>query len=75
MNTYVLFFQEILLAEKWARLNKLPFPPIDVSVFDREGMKELYVFKHPSDPHCPIVLHFVLVNIDFRNFKKPGIIS
>ncbi|XP_071163311.1 cytosolic phospholipase A2-like isoform X2 [Mytilus edulis] len=66
-------FKEILLAEKWARLNKLPFPPIDVTVFDREGMKELYIFKHPTDPHCPVVLHFVLVNIDFREFTKPGV--
>lgn len=66
-------FKEILLAEKWARLNKLSFPPIDVTVFDREGMKELYIFKHPTDPHCPMVLHFVLVNIDFRDFKEPGV--
>lgn len=44
-------------------------------MFDREGMKELYIFKHPTDPHCPIVLHFVLVNIDFRDFQKPGMYS
>jgi len=46
-----------------------------VTVFDREGMKELYIFKHPTDPHCPMVLHFVLVNIDFRDFKEPGMYS
>ncbi|XP_035827713.1 uncharacterized protein LOC101850745 isoform X2 [Aplysia californica] len=66
-------FKELLLAEKWARLNRLPFPPIDASVFDREGMKELYIFRHPTDPHCPVVLHFVLINKDFRHYKKPGV--
>lgn len=64
--------QELLLAEKWARLNRLPFPPIDTSVFEREGMKELYIFRHPSDPHCPVVFHFVLINDKFRYYKKPG---
>ncbi|CAG5136620.1 unnamed protein product, partial [Candidula unifasciata] len=66
-------FKELLLAEKWARLNRLPFPPIDTAVFDREGMKELYIFRHPTDPHCPVVFHFVLVNKTFRYYKKPGI--
>jgi len=62
----------LLLAEKWARMNNLPFPPIDVTVYDREGIKELYIFKHPTDPYCPIVLHFTLVNIEFRKFVSPG---
>ncbi|XP_041356392.1 cytosolic phospholipase A2-like [Gigantopelta aegis] len=66
-------FKELLLAEQWAKVNRLPFPPIDRSVFDREGMKELYIFKHPTDPYCPVVLHFVLVNINFRQFSKPGV--
>ncbi|KAK2863799.1 hypothetical protein Q7C36_002953 [Tachysurus vachellii] len=67
-------FKELLLAEKWARMNKLPFPRIDPKVFDREGMKECYVFK-PSkgDKNCPTVIHFVLVNLDFRKFKAPGV--
>nr|XP_022287822.1 cytosolic phospholipase A2-like isoform X3 [Crassostrea virginica] len=66
-------FKELKLAEKWANLNKLSFPPIDTTVFDREGLKELYIFRHPSDPYCPIVLHFCLVNIEFRRFKAPGV--
>ncbi|NXM86063.1 PA24A phospholipase, partial [Oenanthe oenanthe] len=69
-------FKEILLAEKWAKMNKLPFPKIDPNVFDREGMKECYVFK-PKDPSsekdCPTIIHFVLANIDFRKYKAPGI--
>ena len=65
--------QELLLAEKWARMNKLPFPKIDSKVFDREGLKECYVFKPgKGERNCPTILHFVLVNINFREFKAPG---
>nr|XP_006634713.1 PREDICTED: cytosolic phospholipase A2 [Lepisosteus oculatus]XP_015210598.1 PREDICTED: cytosolic phospholipase A2 [Lepisosteus oculatus] len=67
-------FKELLLAEKWARMNKLPFPKIDPKVFDREGLKECYVFKpRKGDKSCPTIIHFVLANIDFRNFKAPGV--
>lgn len=61
------------MAEKWARMNKLPFPKIDPKVFDREGLKECYVFKpRKGEKNCPTVIHFVLVNINFRTFKAPG---
>ncbi|KAA0719104.1 Cytosolic phospholipase A2 [Triplophysa tibetana] len=67
-------FKEILLAEKWARMNKLPFPKIDSKVFDREGLKECYVFRpNKGDKNCPTVIHFVLANINFRDFKAPGV--
>ncbi|XP_056460118.1 cytosolic phospholipase A2 [Gadus chalcogrammus] len=67
-------FKELLLAEKWARMNKLPFPKIDSKVFDREGLKECYVFKPgKGERNCPTILHFVLVNINFREFKAPGV--
>ncbi|KFW86793.1 Cytosolic phospholipase A2, partial [Manacus vitellinus] len=69
-------FKEILLAEKWARMNKLPFPKIDPNVFDREGLKECYVFKPKdtsSEKDCPTIIHFVLANIDFRKYKAPGV--
>uniref|UniRef100_A0A8C5I2B2 Phospholipase A2 n=1 Tax=Gouania willdenowi TaxID=441366 RepID=A0A8C5I2B2_GOUWI len=67
-------FKELLLAEKWARMNKLPFPKIDPKVFDREGLKECYVFKpKKGEKNCPTIIHFVLVNINFRKFKAPGV--
>ena len=54
-------------------MNKLSFPKIDPKVFDREGLKECYVFKpNKGDKNCPTVIHFVLVNINFRTFKAPG---
>ncbi|KAL4635077.1 cytosolic phospholipase A2-like [Arapaima gigas] len=67
-------FKELLLAEKWARMNNLPFPKIDPKVFDREGLKECYIFKpKKGDKYCPTVIHFVLANISFRDFKSPGV--
>ncbi|XP_064928879.1 cytosolic phospholipase A2 isoform X3 [Columba livia] len=69
-------FKEILLAEKWAKMNKLPFPKIDPNVFDREGLKECYVFKPKdtsSEKDCPTIIHFVLANINFRKYKAPGV--
>nr|XP_014352080.1 PREDICTED: cytosolic phospholipase A2 [Latimeria chalumnae] len=69
-------FKELLLAEKWARMNKLPFPKIDTNVFDREGLKECYVFKPKKsfrEKDCPIIIHFVLANINFRKYKAPGV--
>lgn len=59
-------------------MNKLPFPKIDPYVFDREGLKECYVFK-PKNPDvekdCPTIIHFVLANINFRKYKAPGILA
>lgn len=72
---HLVSFQEILLAEKWAKMNKLPFPKIDPNVFDREGLKECYVFKPKdtsSEKDCPTIIHFVLANINFRKYKAPG---
>ena len=60
-------------AEKWAGENNLKFPPIDAEMqYEKFGMKEFYVFRDPNDPSCPVVVHFVLVNIKFKEEIKPG---
>jgi len=67
-------YQELLLAEQWARKNKLKFPPIEAELqYKRHGMKEFYVFQDPQDPTCPVVIHFVLANRTFKEQIKPGI--
>lgn len=68
-------FKELLLAEKWATQNKVPFPPIQKQVEQYEGqeVRECYVFKHPTDQFCPVILHFCLVNNKFKEFKAPGV--
>jgi len=67
-------FKELLLAEKWAKMHNVPFPKIDPTVFDREGMKECYVFKDENDERAPILLHFVLCNVNFRKYSAPGVL-
>ena len=70
---FILYLQELLLAEEWARKNNVKFPPIDAEEqFKKYGMKELYVFRHPTDPTCPIVMHFVMINLTFREESAPG---
>ncbi|XP_071450114.1 cytosolic phospholipase A2-like [Hetaerina americana] len=68
-------FKEIILAEKWARLNSVPFPPVaDLSKkFLEEPLRELYVFDNPSEENCPIILHFIIFNGQFREFKDLGV--
>ncbi|KAJ9586604.1 hypothetical protein L9F63_019797, partial [Diploptera punctata] len=69
-------FEDILLAEKWARVMKIPFPPV-LEVVEKlpkdEPLKECYVFENEVDPYCPVVLFFPLVNNKFREFKAPGV--
>ena len=50
----------------------MKFPPIDKDIYEKEGMKELYIFKDPDDPFCPVIFHFVLINLGFKEFKAPG---
>jgi len=67
-------FQELLMAEKWARKNNLKFPPINAKEqYQKDGLKEYYVFAHPTDPTCPVVVHFVLVNKTFKEESYPGV--
>uniref|UniRef100_A0A2P2I3R9 Phospholipase A2 n=1 Tax=Hirondellea gigas TaxID=1518452 RepID=A0A2P2I3R9_9CRUS len=69
-------FKELILAEKWACQNKVPFPPIEKQslLYAEEGyVREVYVFKNEDDPFCPVILHFPLVNQNFKTFKVPGV--
>jgi len=66
--------QELLMAEKWAQKNNLKFPPINAKEqYQKDGLKEYYVFAHPTDPTCPVVVHFVLVNKTFKEQSYPGL--
>ncbi|KAG5278396.1 hypothetical protein AALO_G00098520 [Alosa alosa] len=35
--------------------------------------KEVYVFEDEENPKAPIVVHFPMVNLTFREFKAPGV--
>ena len=67
-----LIFKELLLAEEWAKHHNLPFPRIDPTRYDREGMKECYIFHDEDQPEAPIVMHFMLANVNYRRFSEPG---
>lgn len=40
--------------------------------YEGQEVKECYIFKHPTDLFCPVILHFPLVNNKFKEFKAPG---
>ena len=64
------------MAEKWANLHKIPFPPVREIAKQKlnEPIEECYVFKDPgNNPEVPVVILFTLINKDFRNFKSPNL--
>ena len=75
-----MIFQELLLAEKWASLHNIPFPPIKETVKpiidSGDHIKEIYVFKDPekSASEVPVIIFFPLVNHNFRYYKAPGVL-
>ncbi|CAK8673396.1 unnamed protein product [Clavelina lepadiformis] len=65
--------KELYLAEKWAKASGKPFPKISEDTYEKEGLKECYVFRDEENEKAPIVIHFVLCNINFRKYSAPGI--
>ncbi|XP_063429786.1 cytosolic phospholipase A2-like [Mytilus trossulus] len=66
-------FKTILKAEAWARKHDIKFPHINVEKYKGNKVQELYIFEDEKDPKCPIIMHFVLVNNEFRTFKSPRV--
>ncbi|XP_073725446.1 cytosolic phospholipase A2 zeta [Misgurnus anguillicaudatus] len=52
---------------------KIPFPKIDFKKVESEPLQEVYVFEDQENPEAPIVIHFPLVNITFKEYKAPGV--
>lgn len=78
LNTY---FRVFVYSHMWQILKKtqrhcadrqLPFPNIDFSKYESESPREVYVFEDEENPDAPIVVHFPLVNISFKEYKAPG---
>lgn len=67
-------FRELLLAEKWATLHRIPFPPVReiAKKYVDKPLEECYVFKDTKEKSVPVVILFPLVNKDFRKYKSPG---
>ncbi|MCJ8736579.1 hypothetical protein PDJAM_G00014110 [Pangasius djambal] len=59
--------------QQYCNDHQIPFPKIDFSKYTSEPKKEVYVFADEKNPDAPIVLHFPLVNVSFKEYKAPGV--
>uniref|UniRef100_A0A8C1G4Z3 Phospholipase A2 n=1 Tax=Cyprinus carpio TaxID=7962 RepID=A0A8C1G4Z3_CYPCA len=66
-------FKVIKQSQEYCADRKIPFPKIDFKKVESEPLKEVYVFEDKDNPEAPIVLHFPLVNVSFKQFKAPGV--
>lgn len=53
--------------------HKLPFPRADFTVLEQQPKQEVYIFEDEENPRAPIVVHFPLVNVSYKDFKSPGV--
>lgn len=60
------------MTQCYCATRQLPFPNIDSSKYEAEPPREVYVFEDEENPDAPIVIHFPLVNISFKEYKAPG---
>ncbi|XP_068424165.1 cytosolic phospholipase A2 zeta-like [Clinocottus analis] len=51
----------------------IPFPNADFASLEKEPQKEFYIFEDKENPKAPIVVHFPLVNVTYKQFKQPGV--
>uniref|UniRef100_A0A673H2X1 Phospholipase A2, group IVF, tandem duplicate 1 n=1 Tax=Sinocyclocheilus rhinocerous TaxID=307959 RepID=A0A673H2X1_9TELE len=66
-------FKVIKQSQEYCADWKIPFPKIDFKKVESEPLKEVYMFEDKDNPEAPIVLHFPLVNVSFKQFKAPGV--
>ncbi|XP_073683438.1 cytosolic phospholipase A2 delta-like [Garra rufa] len=66
-------FKVIKQTEEYCADRKIPFPKVDYKKLESEPIKEVYVFEDKENPEVPIVIHFPLVNVSFKQFKSPGV--
>uniref|UniRef100_A0A8C3KEZ3 Phospholipase A2 n=1 Tax=Calidris pygmaea TaxID=425635 RepID=A0A8C3KEZ3_9CHAR len=66
-------FKQLEMTYKYCKIQKIPFPKVELSKEEEKNPKECYVFADAEDPRAPIVIHFPLVNDTFKEFKEPGV--
>uniref|UniRef100_A0A8C0EMR5 Phospholipase A2 n=1 Tax=Bubo bubo TaxID=30461 RepID=A0A8C0EMR5_BUBBB len=66
-------FKQLEMTYKYCKIQKIPFPKVELSKEEEKNPKECYVFSDAEDPRAPIVIHFPLVNDTFKEFKEPGV--
>ncbi|XP_053365742.1 cytosolic phospholipase A2 zeta-like, partial [Clarias gariepinus] len=65
--------QDLKKTQQYCIDHKIPFPKIDLSKYPPEPKEEVYVFMDEENPDAPMVLHFPLVNVSFKEYKEPGV--
>ncbi|XP_016379190.1 cytosolic phospholipase A2 zeta-like [Sinocyclocheilus rhinocerous] len=66
-------FKVIKQTQEYCAERKIPFPKTDYKKLESEPIREVYVFEDKENPDVPIVIHFPLVNVSFKQFKSPGV--
>uniref|UniRef100_UPI003AADD13B cytosolic phospholipase A2 zeta-like isoform X1 n=1 Tax=Centroberyx gerrardi TaxID=166262 RepID=UPI003AADD13B len=66
-------FKVLKRTATYCKDHEIPFPSIDFARLDNEPQQELYVFEDKENPKAPIVLHFPLLNVTYKEFKAPGV--
>ncbi|KAJ7413473.1 cytosolic phospholipase A2 beta-like isoform X4 [Willisornis vidua] len=66
-------FKQLEMTYKYCKIQKIPFPKVELSEEEMKNPKECYIFSDAEDPRAPIVIHFPLVNDTFKEFKEPGV--
>ncbi|XP_052001294.1 cytosolic phospholipase A2 zeta isoform X2 [Xyrauchen texanus] len=66
-------FKVLKQSQEYCIDRKIPFPKINFKKVESEPLKEVYVFEDKDNPEAPVVIHFPMVNISFKQFKAPGV--
>uniref|UniRef100_A0A7M4FNJ6 Phospholipase A2 n=1 Tax=Crocodylus porosus TaxID=8502 RepID=A0A7M4FNJ6_CROPO len=67
------FFKQLQMVETYCKVQKIPFPKIEVSEEDQKNPKECYIFSDAENLRAPTLIHFPLVNDTFKEYKEPGV--
>ncbi|XP_076833819.1 cytosolic phospholipase A2 zeta isoform X2 [Brachyhypopomus gauderio] len=66
-------FKVLRQTQQYCADHSVPFPRINFDRVASEPQREVYVFEDKVNGEVPIVLHFPLVNVSFREYKAPGL--
>lgn len=67
-------FQVLELTAKYCKDHDISFPNVDFTCLEKEPQREAYVLEDKENPKAPIVVHFPLVNVTYKDFKEPGML-
>ncbi|XP_006883281.1 PREDICTED: cytosolic phospholipase A2 delta [Elephantulus edwardii] len=66
-------FEVLHQTELYCRTQGLPFPRVNLSPQDLHQPRECHLFSDPDCPEAPVLLHFPLVNVSFKDYSDPGV--